>query len=89
MIKVFPSSRFRRAYKRRIAGKSDTESVVEEKLKDFADDPFAPHLRTHKLSGPLRGLWGFRIEYDLRIVFEFNKDGNVVLLDIGTHEDVY
>jgi len=46
-------------------------------------------LKTHKLSGELRNLWSFSLEYDLRVVFFFAEENKVVLVDIGTHEEVY
>jgi mRNA-degrading endonuclease YafQ of YafQ-DinJ toxin-antitoxin module len=49
---------------------------------------------THKLSGELYGLWACSCGYDCRIVFaleqaEQSGDEVVVLLDIGTHDEVY
>ncbi len=46
-------------------------------------------LKTHKLSGRLQELWSFSVEYDLRIVFYFAEENKVVLVDIGTHDEVY
>jgi len=56
--------------------------------------PFAPQLETHKLKGKLSGSWACSAGYDLRIVFDFvkaEKDsvGNILLLAIGTHDEVY
>lgn len=89
MIEVFFSSNFKRVYKKRIAGNHEREMSFREKLARFTNEPFTPSLRTHKLSGDLAGLWSFRIEYDLRIIFQFTKDGKAVFLDLGTHNDVY
>ncbi|MFQ5632984.1 MAG: type II toxin-antitoxin system YafQ family toxin [bacterium] len=46
-------------------------------------------MRTHKLSGKLKGLWSFSIEYDLRIVFYFADESKAIFVDIGTHNEVY
>lgn len=89
MIEVQFSAYFKKVYKRRIAANSAKKEAFHEKLKIFKIDPFTPNLRTHKLSGDLRDNYSFRIGYDLRVVFQFTNDGNVVLLDIGTHKDVY
>jgi len=62
---------------------------IAERLGAFADDPFHPSLRTHKLSGKLEGLWSFIVEYDCRIVFRFLENGDVLLIDIGKHDEVY
>ena len=47
--------------------------------------------KTHKLSGKLKGLWSFSIEYDLRVVFFFTNDKpkKAVFVDMGTHDEVY
>jgi mRNA-degrading endonuclease YafQ of YafQ-DinJ toxin-antitoxin module len=63
-------------------------------LERLAKDVFDPHLRTHKLRGPLEGLWACWVEYDCRIVFAFEADSQgeedmIVLIDIGTHDEVY
>jgi len=49
---------------------------------------------THKLKGKLSGSWACSAGYDLRIVFDFvkaekDKDDDILLLAIGTHDEVY
>ena len=58
------------------------------------EDVFAPKLATHSLQGKLLGLKACSCGYDCRIVFsiEMNPDINqeiILLLDIGTHDEVY
>jgi mRNA-degrading endonuclease YafQ of YafQ-DinJ toxin-antitoxin module len=55
----------------------------------FTDNPHHHSLRTHKLSGKLRGLWAFVVAYDCRVVFQFLDERNVLLIDIGKHDEVY
>jgi len=57
-------------------------------------DVFVVSLGTHKLSGTLESLRACSCGYDCRIVFsiEPNPAGSgevIVLLDIGTHDEVY
>jgi len=40
------------------------------------------------MSGKLKGLYSFSVEYDCRIIFYFFDD-KAVLIDIGKHDDVY
>lgn len=89
MIKVSFSSSFRRAFKKRIKGSTEIESRFWAKLEVFTNNPFDPSLRTHKLSGKLKDLWSFSIEYDQRVIFYFTDEGNVVFVDIGNHDEVY
>ena len=51
--------------------------------------PFSPQLRTHKLSGKLEGQWAFSVDDDCRVVFEFIGEDKVLLIDIGSHDEVY
>jgi addiction module RelE/StbE family toxin len=89
MIEVAFSSSFKRAFKRRIKGNEGLETRFWARLQTFQNDPFDQTLRTHKLSGRLKHLWAFSIEYDFRVVFSFLEDDRVLFVDIGTHEEVY
>ena len=60
----------------------------------MTEDPFHPTLKTHELSGRLKGLWACWVEYDCRIIFAFEPDPDaqgdmIVLIDLGTHDEVY
>jgi mRNA-degrading endonuclease YafQ of YafQ-DinJ toxin-antitoxin module len=89
MTEVAFSSSFKRAYKRRIKGNAALEARFWERLKIFQNNRFDQSLRTHKLSGRLKDLWSFSIEYDLRVVFSLLEDDRALFVDIGTHEEVY
>ncbi len=60
-----------------------------ERVEFFKNNPFEPKLRTHKLSGKLKDLWSFSIEYDLRVIFSFAEQNKVIFVDIGSHKEVY
>jgi len=81
-------SGFKRAFRKRVFGKP-FEHLFREKLEIFVEDPFDARLKTHKLSGSLEGLWAFTMAYDCRVVFKFLPDDKVLLIDIGTHDEVY
>ncbi|MBI4723359.1 MAG: hypothetical protein HY769_10280 [Candidatus Stahlbacteria bacterium] len=64
--------------------------VFKEKMELFVKGPFHPFLRTHSLSGVLQELWSLRINYECRLIFKFaEKRKRVLLIDIGTHNEVY
>ena len=72
----------------------DMHSDIAEALRLLLVNPFAPQLETHKLKGKLSGSWACSAGHDLRIVFDFvkvgkDKDGDILLLAIGTHDEVY
>ncbi|MFB2878745.1 type II toxin-antitoxin system YafQ family toxin [Floridanema aerugineum] len=58
------------------------------------NDPFTPSLKSHKLTGSLEGLWSCSVAYDCRIIFTFSQDEDsqesvIVLVDIGSHDEIY
>jgi addiction module RelE/StbE family toxin len=88
-IEIGFSSSFKRAFKKRIRGNEKLETRFWERLEYFTQNPFHPTLRTHKLSGELEELWSFSVEYDCRVIFKFLEENRILLIDIGTHEEVY
>lgn len=89
MTDVGFSTSFQRAFKRKIKGNALLETRFWERLEIFQNNPFDQRLKTHKLSGRLKDLWSFTIEYDLRVVFSFLEGDRALFVDIGTHEEVY
>ncbi len=89
MISLVWGSSFKRAYRRTIKAHPNLEDRISECLEVFVRDPFHSSLRTHKLSGKLKGLWAFAVEYDCRVVFRFLENGDALLIDIGRHDEVY
>jgi mRNA interferase YafQ len=86
--------KFRRAFRKFVKRNSDLQQRIEDMLKRMETDVFAPSLGTHKLSGELDGLQSCSCGYDCRIVFSIEQDTEadnevIVLLDIGTHDEVY
>jgi len=89
MIEISFSSSFKRVFKKKIKKNEVLEKKFWEKLEKFIKNPFDKELKTHKLSGKLKDLWSFSVEYDIRVIFFFAEEDKVVLVDIGTHEEVY
>ena len=89
-MEVSFSSSFKRTFRKRIKN-TTTESDFWVALEVFINDPFDARLRTHKLSGELKSLWSFSVQYDTRVVFFFTEDKppKAVFIDIGTHNEVY
>lgn len=67
---------------------SSIQQLALKKEKIFKSNPLTPSLKSHKLSGNMKGLYAFSVNYEYRIIFYFvNKQNNeVVFLKIGTHE---
>ena len=86
--------KFKRAFRKFVKRNTDLQQHIEITLQQVEADLFAPSLGTHKLSGKLEGLQSCSCGYDCRIVFPIEQDPEtasevIVLLDIGTHDEVY
>ena len=51
-------------------------------------NPFHPSLRLHNLKGKLKEYWSVYISLSYRIILKIRGD-ELILLDIGDHEEVY
>ncbi len=85
---------FKRIFKKHTQRNERLERRIYETIAMLSDDAFQPKLETHKLKGKLSGFWACTVEYDCRLVFNFRQEGKskeetIVLVDIGTHDDVY
>lgn len=78
---IYYTSDFRKFYKKLPQNIQDT---LDRKDKLFRNNQFHPSLKTHKLHGPLDGLWSFWVTKNYRVLFEFVKDGTI-FYDVG-HE---
>ena len=86
--------KFERVFRKFVRHNARLQKRIEDNLIMMQEDVFAAAVGTHKLSGTLEGLRACSCGYDCRIVFsiERNPSGSgevIVLLDIGTHDDVY
>ena len=94
MRKLIWSKTFIRAFKRLIKKHPNLREDIEDALRLLVQEPFAPQLETHKLKGKLSGSWACSAGYDLRIIFDFvknekQKEDDILLIEIGTHDEVY
>ncbi len=82
IFKIHYSSRFIRDFKKLSVSKQHLAVKQEE---EFRKDPFLPNLRTHKLTGKLKGFWAFSITYQGRVIFRFLAKNEVIFYKIGSH----
>lgn len=62
----------------------------EKTLKLLSLNPSHPSLRQHRPTGPLRELHSVSINISYRITLEFLLEGGqIILVNVGSHEDVY
>jgi addiction module RelE/StbE family toxin len=89
MIELIWDQKFKKTLKKRLSKSDELTDKFNSKIKLFEEDPFNPILRTHKLSGILKEYWAFSIDYNLRVIFKFIDSNTALLIDIGTHDEVY
>jgi len=59
-------------------------------IDKLTDNPFENSLKTHKLKGNLSDFYACSLTYQYRIVLTIEiRDEEIVLVNIGTHDEVY
>ena len=81
-MRIIYTTEFKRLFKR-LPMEIKKEALKREKM--LRTDLFDKRLKTHKLSGKLKGCWAFSISYQKRIIFEFGIDGIIYFHSIGDH----
>jgi len=88
------STTFERILERVVKRQPELQMRVQQTLERLAENPFHPGLRSHKLKGNMANLWACTVDYNYRIVFKFvfnseSGEEEILLLTIGTHDEVY
>src|ERR1700753_2179490 len=92
---LVPTKAFEKSYKKFAGKNQQLKTSIGQSLIKLQYDAYDPSLKTHKLSGKLVAFFACSCGYDCRIVFTIEKDTvnpsleKIVLLNIGTHDDVY
>jgi len=86
-MKIDHTKKFKKMFKK--LPKNLKRKVIET-IEVFIEYPFDPRLRDHALKGYLKGTRSISVNSDLRIIFK-ESDGYtlVLMLDLGTHNQVY
>jgi mRNA-degrading endonuclease YafQ of YafQ-DinJ toxin-antitoxin module len=93
-MKLVSSNAFGKKYHKISISNKKAKISIDKTLRLMEEDIFHPLLQTHKLSGRLSEYWASICGYDCRIIFKFVKsnlsnDNVILLLNIGTHDEVY
>ena len=89
MTRVTWDQGFKKIYQKKVKNNAELKKKFWKAMGLFSENPFNPRLRTHKLTGKLEGLWACSVTYDYRIIFRFLSKDEVLLIDIGGHDEVY
>ncbi len=66
------------------------QAAVEAAVQQFKTDRLDASLHDHALKGKLKGLRAFSAAWDLRVIYR--EEGGfitIILLDVGSHNQVY
>lgn len=58
---------------------------TKKQLKFFIENPLHPSLRTKKIQGA-EGMWESSVNMDIRIIWFYENNELILLLDIGHHD---
>ena len=84
------TSGFTRAAKKFVNQHRELRSKFADVLRELEIDPFQPHLKYHHLTGKLKGIQAVSITHNYRITLTaMITDKEIILLDIGSHDEVY
>ncbi len=94
MRELVLTPRFERAFRRVVRKNPALQPLIEMALRRMGENLEDPRLKTHHLSGQLAGLYACSVAYDCRIVFARQRRPkseaeDLVLVNVGTHEEVY
>ncbi len=68
----------------------EVHSKYEKTLTLLSANPHHPSLCLHKLKGNLSAYYSISINIEYRIILDFIiVENEIILLDIGAHDDVY
>lgn len=89
MIDIHKHPIFTKHYHQRIASSSKLNKQFKERFDIFLNNQSYPLLHDHPLKGNKKGTRSFSINGDLRVIYQRIDEYSLILLDIGTHNQVY
>ena len=91
MYKIAWGTGFTKSYKKWIRKNPGLKDEFQNKIRLLCTDPFDRSLYTHSLSGRLQGKWSARITWKHRLIFLFSQTqpDEIILFEIGDHDEVY
>lgn len=87
-MNLYLSSRILRSYKRLTKKQPNLITKTKLTLSLLKINPEHPHLKRHKLSGRHKQIWSISVAPNLRITY-LQKGQNIILVNIGSHDQVY
>ena len=89
-MKLVKDESYQRKERKFFKKHADLVDKYVDVLKKLKVDPFEPSLKTHKLKGKMSEFYSCSLTHEYRIVCTFIIQNDIiVLIDIGSHDDVY
>lgn len=63
--------------------------LIRDAIELFIDDPFNKSLRNHPLKDQWVGYRSITVDDDLRIHYKELKNNSILVVAVGTHEELY
>ncbi len=90
MYSIEASNYFLRRAKKFFKKHPELKKPFAEIVDDMRKDPFQPHLELHRLGGRLQDCYAVRLTYSFRVTLTLMvTQKEIILLDIGGHDEVY
>lgn len=86
-MKIITHKKFDKAF---VKLTSEQRTSVKQAIATFESNRLDPNLRDHSLKGKMKGLRAFSAGWNLRVIYR--EEGGfvtIILLDAGTHAQVY
>ncbi len=88
-MKITAKKRFKKALKTRITPNKKLLEKFYQTIELFKKDPYDEALRNHQLHGTQREFRSISVTGDIRITFLQVPKSEIILVDIGTHNQLY
>ncbi len=91
MFQLNKDPRFDKKLEKLLRKNPDLKVRVAKTLKQLRHNPKHPGLRTHQINDSDYGkIWSSWLHDDLRVIWQYDGDKIIILLlDIGSHDEVY
>ncbi|QCT94627.1 type II toxin-antitoxin system mRNA interferase toxin, RelE/StbE family [Caminibacter mediatlanticus TB-2] len=90
MYKLVQTDKYKKKVVKFLKKHRNLISKYEKTIFLLEQNPFHPSLRLHKLKGDLKEFYSVSIDMEYRIIIDFIIiDDRIILIDIGSHDEVY
>jgi mRNA-degrading endonuclease YafQ of YafQ-DinJ toxin-antitoxin module len=90
--RLLRSPSFIRVSKQLVKRNPERAKALAATLAMLEENAHDPRLHAHQLRGGLKGFWAASGGYDFRVIFrfvEYEGQPAIMLVDAGTHDEVY